>query len=350
MTERLFVACTSGLEAPLRDELTELGLLATMTTGGCFADAPELIDVARVNLHSRIASRVSWLLGKASSPRGLAAIPLRQRIGDAPANLQVSTRGKVVPPPEVWRTEATRLYGLGVGSLAVSLQLDGPNAELWCDTSGELLYRRGARQETGKAPLRETLASGVLRLAGWKPGEPLWDVMCGSGTILIEAAEQAQGFRAGRARAFPFEPFPGFEASAIQALRAAGPRVPTWFMGSDLNAGALGIARRNSKRAGVFEALKLERIDATKLSKPAGAPETGLVIANLPYGKRVGQRFELDDLYRALGAQLPQSLPGWRFAFLLQDGEDALGLPIAEVADVSNGGLSCQVVMGTIGA
>jgi 23S rRNA G2445 N2-methylase RlmL len=242
-------------------------------------------------------------------------------------------------------TASTVEAGSG-GPIEVSLRLDAQGAQVSVDTSGELLYLRGARQETGKAPLRETLAAGVLRLCGWAPGESLWDVMCGSGTFLLEAAEQAQGLQPGRQRHFAFERFVGASPARLADAKARGPLVPTWIRGSDLNAGALGVARRNARRAGVLEALQLERLDATALTRPDVSP--GLVLANLPYGKRVGTRFELASLYARVGRSLRQALRGWRFGFLLQDGAEALGLEVTRTVPVKNGGLSCHVVMGRL--
>lgn len=340
MNEPLFVACTAGLEQPLADELVSLGLEAKPARGGCDASG----DFVVANVHSRLASQVWWRVGTASSLRGLTSLELRKRLGDGPIQLSVTTTGKVTPPPEVWRNELTKAFRLGKEGLELMLRLDGSTGSLFADTSGDLLYKRGARQETGKAPLRETLAAGVLRLADWKPGEPLWDVMCGSGTILIEAAELCAGLAAGRSRTFAFETFPGFSPT-----RGSSPQpIKTWLRGSDLNAGALGVARRNARRAGVGELLQLERLDATKLERPAEVAP-GLIVANLPYGKRVGNRFELDALYRALGQTLRRSFTGWRFAFLLADGDASLGLPIVKRTPVSNGGLSCSVVSGVVG-
>jgi putative N6-adenine-specific DNA methylase len=180
-------------------------------------------------------------------------------------------------------------------------------------------------------------------LAGWKPGEALWDVMCGSGTILIEAAEQAAGLAPGRARRFAFEGFPSHDEAAWRALPRARPAIPTPLFGSDLNAGALGTARRNARRAGV--ALALERIDATKL---LARPGPGLVIANLPYGKRVGEKSELASLYRGLGDAVLRLGPTWRYAFFLEEGAHHLRLPITRSIPVRNGGLRCQLVVGPL--
>jgi putative N6-adenine-specific DNA methylase len=348
MDERLFVSCTPGLESALEAELGALGLTARRVPGGCDVEgAPG--SLVRVNVQSRVASRVAWRLGQVKAPEELSRVPLRALVGDGALALEVSEeKGERSPvPAERWRTGAMRAWGAGQGEgVEVSLRLGRAGCVVSVDTSGELLYRRGARQETGKAPLRETLAAGLLQLSAWRPGEPLWDVMCGSGTILLEAAERSLGLMPGRARAFAFERFPGIPGHLVDEARRPRPAVATWLRGSDLNAGALGVTRRNARRAGVLEALSLERLDATKLVRPEAPP--GLVIANLPYGKRVGNRFDLDGLYRGLGASVRRALSGWRFAFLLEAGEDALGLPLERTFDVRNGGLACRLVTGRV--
>lgn len=348
MTESLFVSCTPGLEAPLAVELAALGLAARVVTGGCeVADAPQGSFV-RVNVQSRLASRVAWRLGQLETPAALARLPVRALLGPGPFQLGISEEpgARCAVPAEVWRNAAVKAWGaLGEGP-ELSFRLSRAGCAVSVDTSGELLYLRGARQETGKAPLRETLASGVLKLCGWRPGEPLWDVMCGSGTIVIEAAEQCLGLQPGRARPFAFQAFPSVTAQALAEARLPGPAVKTWLHGSDLNAGALGVARRNARRGGVFEAITLARVDATTLVRPQTAP--GLIVANLPYGKRVGAKFDLHGLYQGVGAALRRGFSGWRFGFLLQEGEDALGLALDAKTPVKNGGLWCQVVTGRV--
>lgn len=179
---------------------------------------------------------------------------------------------------------------------------------------GRELYQRGYREEIGRAPMRETLAAGVLRLAGYRGDEPLWDPMCGSGTLLIEAALIACGIPPGD-------------------LKAKGHAPKAMLRGTDLNAGALGVTRRNARRAGVT--LELERADAAKI-EPRGAP--GLLVANFPYGKRVAK----GDL-SAVVANLSR-FTGWRYAFLTQGRVGGLA-PEQEHA-VSNGGLRCQLLVG----
>jgi putative N6-adenine-specific DNA methylase len=202
------------------------------------------------------------------------------------------------------------------------------------DSSGELLHFRGYRQEIGKAPMRETLAAGMLRLAKWEPQEPLWDLMCGSGTLLIEAALIAHGTAPGAHRHFAFEKWRG--AERFSALPKTKPARACSLRGTDLNAGALGVTRRNATRAGVLELLTLERADATKV-KSTGPK--GLVVANLPYGKRV-KKADLTSLIE----NLRENFSGWRFAFLMQGELD--GLRPEASHPLSNGGLRCSLHIG----
>ncbi len=220
------------------------------------------------------------------------------------------------------------------------------------DTSGELLYRRGYRQEISRAPLRETLAAGLLRLARFEPTEPLWDPLCGSGTLAIEAALISRRIPAGLQRTFAFERFPAHDAAAYtreKAKLAAEelPRAVAPIWASDLNAGSLGTARRNAARAGVQGDLELLRHDATK--PIANLPGGALVISNLPYGKRAGAGSDLPALYRAVVEACRRS-GAVRGGFLAADASapEWLGLKESETHRVENGGLKCLFVVGLL--
>ncbi len=179
------------------------------------------------------------------------------------------------------------------------------------------LYKRGYREEIGRAPMRETLAAGVLRLARYRGDEPVWDPMCGAGTLLIEAALIAHGIAPGDLKAGPTR-----KAAAM-------------LKGTDLNAGALGVTRRNARRAGVT--LELERADAAKIRPPGGPP--GLLVSNFPYGKRV-EKGDLDAVLQ----NFAEHFRGWRFAFLMQGRLHVL--KAAEEHELSNGGLRCRLYVG----
>lgn len=361
---RLFVQCGLGLEEALAEELRELGLRARTTRGGCECDGPQA-SFERLNLWLRTAERVWLVLGFARRPAELSAISV-ERLLPSGALVEVRGAGVGVGPFE---REARRLWGASSVSDAKAFELlvrgDAPRGATVClDTTGALLHFRGARQEVGRAPLRETLAAGVLRLAGWAPAEPLWDLMCGSGALVIEAAERTAGLAPGRNRAFAFEGFAGHDGAAWRALpRVAGAADGTsggagtggpgkaLLRASDLNAGALGTARRNARRAGVEQAIVFERLDATRLEPPqGGSVGPGLVVANLPYGRRVGARSELGALYAALGASVRRACAGWRFAFLLEEGDERLDLAVDRRFEIANGGLHCRLLVGRVPA
>jgi len=337
----LFAACSPGLELTLEAEVKALGFKGRAVTGGVVCEGPpDAYEIA--NLWLRCATRVWVRVYEVGRPDELSKVSLG------------AYKAKAIPvaldcPPR-WQSMAERTWGKSSShGLEVMLREDErERCEISVDSSGQLLHMRGYRQETGKAPLRETLAAGVLRLGGYDGTSPLWDVMCGSGTLLIEAAWIAMGIAPGGQRHFAFESWPSHDAKRWEARpRVKAPAGPVPLLrGTDLNSGQLGVARRNAKRALAFEALTLERMDATKLAKADGPP--GLVVANLPYGIRVGEKSELQVLYTAVGASLKQAAPGWKFAFLLQEGEEALGLTLDAVHEVNNGGIRCRVVTGTL--
>jgi putative N6-adenine-specific DNA methylase len=210
------------------------------------------------------------------------------------------------------------------------------------DASGELLHRRGWRTEAGGAPLRETLAAGMLALARHDPSRPLVDMMCGSGTIAIEAA----------LRALELPPYldRGFACEAWPVLTKDGARVPPALrlehmcapiVGFDQDAKVLEIAGRNAQRAGVAAV-----INWRQLRWPADAvgplPATpGLVLINPPYGRRLSDEGRAASLLRTVGRELRRHFGGWRAGVLLADPRwsERLGLPVAETFALNNGGL-----------
>ncbi|HEY4394706.1 MAG TPA: SAM-dependent methyltransferase [Polyangia bacterium] len=223
------------------------------------------------------------------------------------------------------------------------------------DASGERLHRRGARVEIGAAPLRETLAAGLLALAGWQPGLSLVDPMCGAGTIVIEAATLAIGRRPGIDRAFALEGWPLFPADAATALREearAGirPAPSTLIVGSDADPRAIESARRNAARAEVEALLTFAARDVGEARPPSAAP--GLVIANPPYGRRLSDPRAAVRLYRELGRVLRAHFRGWRFAIVvpgaLRGAAGALRLNFEARHALSNGGLSIELCTGAI--
>jgi putative N6-adenine-specific DNA methylase len=222
------------------------------------------------------------------------------------------------------------------------------------DTSGALLHRRGYRQATARAPMRETLAAALLLSGGWRPDAPLADPLCGSGTIPIEGALVARRIAPGIARAFAFERWPEHDAAAWEAMRAearerALPAAPAPILASDRDAGAIEAAAANAARAGVADDLTLRVAPLSALAPPEGP---GWLVSNPPYGGRIGAEDRLRDLYAQLGNVARRACPGWEV--VLVSSSDRLlghvGLPLAPVLRTTNGGIPVRIVRGTVPA
>ncbi len=221
------------------------------------------------------------------------------------------------------------------------------------DASGELLHRRGYRQEVAKAPLRETLAAAMLLGSGWDSSRPLIDPLCGSGTIVIEGALLARRIPPGLNRRFAFQAWPTYDDALWDAMRdeaTAGvlPHAPAPILGSDRDAGAIAAAAENAARAGVVGDVTLRRCALSAMAPPA---ETGWLVTNPPYGVRVGERLRLRDLYAQLGNVVRKRCVGWSLAMLSADPmlERQTGLDFESRFQARNGGLPVRLVSAVVG-
>jgi putative N6-adenine-specific DNA methylase len=219
------------------------------------------------------------------------------------------------------------------------------------DSSGALLHRRGYRLATAKAPLRETLAAGMLLASGWDGRAPLLDPFCGSGTIPIEAALWARAIAPGKDRRFAFMDWPDFaadvwekvRAAAIAAERDAAPSI----LASDRDAGAIRAAEANAARAGVAGDITFACQAVSAIAPPT---RPGWVVTNPPYGVRVSAANDLRNLYAQFGNVLRARCPGWHVAFLCN------ALPLIQQThmrlDTSlswvNGGLRVKLAQGQV--
>ena len=197
--------------------------------------------------------------------------------------------------------------------------LEERKGTLYLDTSGEPLFKRGWRADQGEAPLRENLAAGIIMLTGWQPGEPLLDPMCGGATLLVEAAAMARGRAPGARRAFGFEKLKAFEAPAWERVKAetrSEPMKDLSLFGSDNDPEALKAARRNLAEAGVERWVQLEESDLLERAAPA---PSGVMVANPPYGERMGSPEALAAFYPKLGDALKKRFAGWRCYFFTAD-------------------------------
>ena len=221
------------------------------------------------------------------------------------------------------------------------------------DSSGALLHRRGYRLATAKAPLRETIAAGLLAASGWDGASPLVDPLCGSGTIPIEAALKARGIAPGAHRRFAMERWPTVPALlgdevrsqlAEQAVASASAAI----VGSDRDAGGIAAATSNAGRAGVSDDLTLLMLSLSAARFPEGP--RGWVVTNPPYGVRVGEADRVRDLWAQLGNVLRERAPGWRVALLSPDTalDRQLRIPLRAAASLSNGGIPVRIMVGEV--
>jgi len=369
MKENFFAPCPRGLEAVLSNELLGLGAEDVRTTDGGVHFAGTLLLSYRVNLHSRIASRVLWRVAMTdyrseqdiydtvyALPWGswfdvtrtirvnMAAIkcPLKSldfatlKIKDAVCD---KFRQLVGARPDV-DTHAP--------DIRIHAFLEHNHMMLYVDTSGDALFKRGVRQYTNIAPLRENLAAGILLLAGWKPGTPLLDPMCGSGTFLIEAALMSFNIAPGIGRSFAFEKLKNFDAAAWRDIRAQAqaaqlPVTALPIYGSDLYGDELKAARLNLENAGLLAAVSLNQANVLEIFAPA---DHGVLVANLPYGERMGEVAELEALYPRLGDTLKKKFGGWT-AYLFTADKTILKLmrlSPSRRTPLFNGAIECRLL------
>lgn len=334
-----FATAAKGTEAALRDELVELEFSGVRADRGGVHFAGPRREAYRACLWSRIAVRVLEPIGQFDCPNedalyeGVSACDFEQVLSPK-QTLSVSAACRASRLTHT-RYVAQRTKDAIVdrqrdrhGSRAdvdrndpdvhVFVHLSRDRATLYLDHAGAPLHLRGYRLDHGEAPLKENLAAAVLRLSGFAPEEPAVDPMCGSGTLLIEAGLWATRRAPGLLRErFGFERWQSFDASEravmselrSQAQAAILPHSPP-LVGSDLSADVLRIAAENAKRAGIELTL---RESPTSQVRPQY--ERGCLIANPPYGERLGHSPELP---REL-ARLIDRFPDWHAGILMKD-------------------------------
>lgn len=235
--------------------------------------------------------------------------------------------------------------------LSIHLHLGGGEAALSLDGSGGSLHRRGYRAAMGLAPLKENLAAGLIALTGWDGSVPLADPLCGSGTLLIEAACLALGRAPGLGRHFALERWPKFDSQLWQQERQAASALAQEILpsgealapivGQEQDPGVLDQAHSNAKAAGIASALELSLGDCRDFMPPPGP---GILVCNPPYGERIGERDGLEPLYADLGRMVKERCGGWSLWLLSGNPEltGALKMKASRRIPISNGGIDCR--------
>jgi putative N6-adenine-specific DNA methylase len=368
MTLRFFAPCPRGLEALLAAELDALGARACRGADGGVAFAGDEALIYRANLESRYASRVLLHVGGgayrseedvyrlAQAVDWPAAFERRRSIRVAVAAVRSPLRSLDFVTLRV-KDAVCDAFRAATGArpdvdtrnpdVRIHVFLDGAQASLYLDTSGEPLFKRGWRTGTVDAPLRENLAAGILALAGWRPPLPLLDPMCGGGTFVLEAATLLLGIAPGANRGFGFERLARYDARLWREVRAAAearrqPAGPLPLYASDRSRKAVNATRDALRRAGLEGAVSVQQVDILDAVAPAAG---GILVANPPYGVRIGEQAELAAFYPRLGDRLKQHFAGWRCCFFTADTRlpKLIGLKPARRTPLYNGALECRL-------
>lgn len=366
--EKFFATCPRGLELLLVDELRQLGADKVHAVGGGVQFAGEFFLAYRVNLESRIASRILWQVANSRYTneddifRTAYALPWTHWF-DSRRTIRVDVSATKSPLTslnfitlkikDAVCDKSRRLSGRRPDvntrdpDVPIQAHLSDREFTLYLDTTGEPLFKRGQRVAAGNAPLRENLAAGILRLAGWVPGVPLLDPMCGSGTILLEAAHIALDIAPGLRRRFSFEKLKNFDARGWrELLRRAAARqkniAPLAIYGSDISGEALKAARVNLLGSGLDNAVTLQRADVLDMSSPA---KEGVIVTNPPYGVRLSERQALAEFYPKFGDVLKKRFSGWRAYLLSADMRlpKLIHLAASKRIPLYNGALECRL-------
>jgi putative N6-adenine-specific DNA methylase len=233
--------------------------------------------------------------------------------------------------------------------LRVNLRILRNQCTVSLDSSGNSLDKRGYRRETGDAPLRETLAAALVEFSGWDGTVPLIDPMCGSGTILIEAAMKAAGIPPGiRRSSYGFQNWLYFDDKLWSGLlneakKQLQERISAPVLGFDISSKLIEMARKNACRAGVEKYITFEKRDIVDLKSPL---PPGIVLFNPPYGVRLGEKQALKNLYKNIGDTLKNRCKGY-IAYLFTGNPElakSVGLKASRRIVLFNGAIECRLL------
>lgn len=368
-TYSLFVTCPRGLEAPLSQELEQLKCQDIRAVDGGVACKGGMEQVYRINLHSRTASRVLLRLTK-------SGYRSEQDIYKAAKNIRwtdwfdLEQTFKVKVESKRAQVKSLDFVGLkikdavcdvfrdacsarpSVGKIRPDIRIhafiDERDIQIFIDTSGEALFKRGYRQDTGEAPMRENLAAGLLLLAGYDGTQPFQDPFCGSGTIVIEAAWIATRRAPGLIRRFGFEKLKNFDAALWKKLQHEAETqirpAPAPISGSDNDRHMIRAAVANAQAAEVDTFIRFEVKDAQD-TRPNG--DGGILISNPPYGVRLAEVQALQALYPQLGAWLKQYYAGWLAGMFTGDRDMPKFMRLSPKRKIPlyNGNLDCRLFL-----
>ena len=367
-----------GLEEPAAAELASLGAEEVQLRRRAVACRTDRAGLIRLHLRARIPFRILRQLARfPCADREALAVGVQRAVdwdlwlppersfrvdvsGGAPAlghsHYTALTVKNALVDLQRQRWGRRSSVELREPDLVLHLHLGNGEAVLSADGGGGSLHRRGWRAAMGQAPLKENLAAGLLAFTGWQGTVPLADPLCGSGTLLLEAACQAlgrmPGLLAGQPRPLPLRHWPDLDPALwqqeVEAARALArdtlpdgtPLAPV--VGLERDPQVREQARANAQAAGVAGHIALEQGDFRDFRPPAGGP--GVLVCNPPYGARLGRDDDLEELYADLGRMVKERCGGWRMWLLSGNPAltGALRMKASRRMPVSNGGIDCR--------
>lgn len=365
MSYRLCSPVLLGLEGICADELKRKGFENVAAENGRVLFSGDIYEAARANLWLRTGERVLILVAEFEARNfdtlfeGVKAAPWEEfipRTGAFPVKGH-SVRSALSSIPDcqtiIKKAVAVRLgqkYGLEIlpetgGKYQISFNILNNICSVYIDTTGESLHKRGYRAESNLAPIRETLAAAMVYLSGRRGDRPLCDPMCGSGTILIEAALTASNTAPGLYRSFALESFAGFDKKRLAGLREQARAEIRPFegpiTGSDIDENAIKIAVSNAKKAGVGDKISFIRAPLAE----AEIPDIGALITNPPYGERMGDVKAARELYRLLGERTHKKTLGAYVISPDEEFERYFGRRADKKRKLYNGMIKCNLYM-----
>ena len=365
-TIRFAVPTLFGLEGLCADEMRRLGLADVRADNGRVYAAGTPADIPRLNLNLRTGERVLLVLGSFPAPtfdalfEGTRALPWEQfipRQGAFPVKGHcLNSALHAVPPCQaiVKKAVAARLgsrYGMDTlpetGPLyQIQFSVMKDTATLMLDTSGPGLYKRGYRAKGVQAPLRETLAAAMVLLSRYRGKDPFCDPFCGSGTIAIEAALIARNRAPGLNRTFSAQKWGWLDSAAwLDAADEAMDREyrgPYEIWGGDIDPAAVELSRHNAQLAEVEDIVRFETADAERFH---WGGLRGRVVTNPPYGERLLEKRQAEELYRAFGRAWSKLPDGWQLYLLSShtEFERSFGRPADKKRKLYNGMIKCDL-------
>ena len=365
MRLELVATCLFGLEHLLGEEIEALGYERISTIDGRITFAGDEEAVALSNIFLRYAERIFIKVGSFRAEsfeelfEGTRALPWADYIGkdDIFPVKGHSIKSKLFSIPDCQAIikkavvrSLSEVYGITIfPEEKVKYQIEffilNDEATLMIDTTGSPLHKRGYRRESLGAPIRETLAAAIAATSRPRENVLLWDPMCGSGTIAIEAAMLMKNIAPGRSRNFIAEEFPFISKPVWKSAREEAFDVEKKSdfeaFASDIDPAAVALAQKNASLAGVSDTVKVFKQDARKISAEG---RRGTIVCNPPYGERLGTMREVEELYREIGVHF-RSLSPWQVYVITSHPafEKFYGKKADKVRKLYNGMIPCYL-------